>query len=263
MVLFGTSASSAVLTNYLPAHMVYRTPDMQRIYDGFLPTSNGATIPDVDVPVIQMPTMLEVSGANITARQDGDEAGHQFRLYEVAGIAHIDTRDSVRMKPNPCSLPLSEFPHQAYMALGLHHLLQWADKGTVPPRADRMWLDRNEFNDGSRMALDENGNPRGGIRNTYVDVPVAKYTIRPPAITPVIPNGSPYIAAGGQNAANQMCGLSGAQISFTPAKLKTLYRSKKSYVSTVERRLTELEKAGWSLPVYRELSRGDAARVNF
>ena len=32
--------SSGTLINYLPAHMVYRTPDMQRIYDGFLPTSN-------------------------------------------------------------------------------------------------------------------------------------------------------------------------------------------------------------------------------
>ena len=37
MVLGGTSATAATLIAYLPAHMVYRTPDMQRIYDGFLP----------------------------------------------------------------------------------------------------------------------------------------------------------------------------------------------------------------------------------
>ena len=45
--------------------------------------------------------------------------------------------------------------------------------------------------------------------------------------------------------------------------LEELYRTKKNYVSMVERRLTELEKAGWSLPVYRELILADAAKVNF
>ena len=67
MVLGGTSMTAGVLINYLPAHMVYRTPQMQRIYDGFLPMSNGAMIRDVDVPMIHVPTMHEVSG-NITNR---------------------------------------------------------------------------------------------------------------------------------------------------------------------------------------------------
>ena len=41
MVLAGTSQTAGILIGYLPAHMVYRTPQMQRIYDGFMPTSNG------------------------------------------------------------------------------------------------------------------------------------------------------------------------------------------------------------------------------
>ena len=262
MVMSGTSMSAGTLINYLPAHMVYRTPDMQRIFDGFMPTSNGATVPDIDVPIVHVPTMHEVVG-NITTRQDSDTAGKQYRLYEFSGMAHIDTRDSVRMKPNPCALPLSEFPLQAYMSVALNHLFQWVDKGTAPPRAERIWLDHDEHNDGSRMVLDEHGNPRGGIRSTYVDVPIVKYGIRPPATDPVIPNGSPYIAQGGLQAANQMCGLSGSQVPFPEAKLKALYKNKKNYVSMVERRLTELEKAGWSLPVYREVILADAARVNF
>jgi hypothetical protein len=262
MVLAGTSMTAGVLINYLPAHMVYRTPQMQRIYDGFLPMSNGAMIREIDVPLIHVPTMHEVSG-NITNRQDGDEPGKQYRLYEFSGMGHIDTRDSVRMHPNPCVSPLSTFPEQAFMSVALDHLFKWVDAGTVPPRAERIWLDRNEYNDGSMMALDEHGNPRGGIRNTYVDVPTAKYSIRPAAVTPVIPNGSPYIARGGQTAANQMCGLSTAEIAFTPAKLKEMYKNKQGYVKAVEARLTALEKAGWSLPVYREMILSDAAKVNF
>jgi hypothetical protein len=262
MVLAGTSMTAGVLINYLPAHMVYRTPQMQRIYDGFLPMSNGAMIREVDVPLIHVPTMHEVS-ANITNRQDGDEPGKQYRLYEFAGMGHIDTRDSVRMQPNPCQQPLSTFPVQAYMSVALDHLFKWVDQGTVPPRADRILLDRNEYNDGSMMALDDHGNPRGGIRTTYVDVPTAKYVIRPPAITPVIPNAGAYIARGGQNAANLMCNLSTAQIAFEPSKLKSLYKNKQAYVKAVEARLTTLEKAGWSLPLYRGIILGDAAKLNF
>ncbi len=263
MVLAGTSMSAGTVINYLPAHRVFRTPEMQRIYDGFYPTSNGSLIPDVDVPVVHLPTMLEVAAANITDRADSDEPGRQYRLYQVAGMAHIDTRDSVRLKPNPCVLPLSAFPHQAYVAVGLHHLLQWVDKGTVPPRAERIARDNDEQNDGSRMTLDEHGNPRGGIRTPYVDVPVATYGLRPAAVSPVIPNASSYVAAGGQQAANQMCGLSGTQVPFDAAKLKALHKTKKAYTTAFEKRVKELEKAGWSLPLYRELILSDAAKVNF
>jgi hypothetical protein len=262
MVLGGTSMTAGVLINYLPAHMVYRTPQMQRVYDGFLPMSNGAMIRDVDVPMIHVPTMHEVSG-NITNKQDSDEPGKQYRLYEFSGMGHIDTRDSVRLKPNPCADPLSTFPVQAYMSVALDHLLKWVDKGTVPPRAPRILLDRDQSNDGSMMALDQYGNPQGGIRTVYVDVPTAKYVIRPAALNPVVANAAPYIAAGGQNAANLMCGLSTAQIAFAPAKLKELYKSKQGYVKSVETRLTALEKSGWSLPLYREMLLSDAAKVNF
>jgi hypothetical protein len=262
MVLGGTSMTAGVLINYLPAHMVYRTPQMQRVYDGFLPMSNGAMVRDVDVPVIHVPTMHEVNG-NITNKQDSDEAGKQYRLYEFSGMGHIDTRDSVRLKPNPCVDPLSTFPVQAYMSVALDHLFKWVDKGTVPPRAPRILLDRDVSNDGSMMALDAHGNPLGGIRTVYVDVPTVKYVIRPAALNPVVANAAPYIATGGQNAANLMCGLSTAQIAIAPAKLKEMYKNKQGYVKAVETRLTALEKTGWSLPVYREIILADAAKVTF
>jgi hypothetical protein len=263
MVLAGTSATAGTLIQYLPAHAVYRTPDMQRIYDGFMPTSNGATIAQTDVPLIQVPTLHEIRNANITARQDGDEPGNQFRLYEFAGMGHVDSRDNVRLQPNPCKYPTSDFPLQAYMSVALYHLFQWVDKGIVPPRADRVWKDRNEANDGSQMALDEQGNARGGIRNPYVDVPTAKYAVPNEAAAQLIPNPSAYIAARGQAAATQMCGLGAYQIELSKAQLKQLYGNRQSYRNRVEKRLTELERSGWSLPVYREMVLADAARVSF
>jgi alpha/beta hydrolase family protein len=263
MILAGTSATAAVLIRYLPAHMVYRTPDMKSIYDGFMPTSTGANVPQVDVPLIQVPTMTEVSTGTVTARQDGDSAGDQFRVYEFAGMAHVDSRDSVRFRPDPCKHPVSQFPLQAYMSVALHHLFEWVDKGRVPPRAERMLLDRNVTNDGSLMALDDRGNPMGGIRTPYVDVPTAKLGVRNEAAAPPIPDPSAWIAARGPAAAAQMCGLAGYQMRFSEDQLKKSYSNKKSYQDRVARRVDELEKAGWSLPMYRDVILADATKVEF
>jgi len=262
MVLAGTSMSAGTLINYLPAHMVFRTPDMQRIFDGFLPTSVGATIREIDVPLIQMPTMHEVE-TNVPRRQDGDEPGRQFRLYEVAGIGHVDSRDNVRLIPNPCTKPLSALLTQAYFAVGLQHLLRWVDEGIAPPRAPRILLDRDASNDGSEMALDTQGNPLGGIRNPYVDVAVAQYVPVNTAVDPVIPNPSEYVRANGLQGAQIMCRLSAYQLPFSAEKLRELYGSKREYVRRFEARLDELERQGWSLPVYREALLADARRVEF
>jgi hypothetical protein len=264
MVLAGTSQTAGILINYLPGHVVYRTPKMERIYDGFMPTSNGSNITqEVDVPIVHVPTMHEVSGQTITWRQDSDDPGKQYRLYEFSGMAHVDTRDAARMMPNPCAQPLSTYPLQAYMSVALNHLFNWVDKGVAPPRADRIWLDRNEA-DGSPMALDEAGNPRGGIRSPYVDVPVVKYRIRPPVANPFPANPSAWMKANGNEKGGAlMCNLSASQLALSKDDLKKRYKNKKNYVSMVERRVNELEKAGWSLPVYRELILADAAKVDF
>jgi hypothetical protein len=263
MVLAGTSASAAALINYLPAHMVYRLPDMKPIYDGFLPTSTGATIRQIDVPMIQVPTMTEVMSGTATARQDGDDAGNQFRVYEFPGMAHIDSRDAAAYYPNPCKLPISRFPLAAYMSVALNHLWLWVDKGAVPPRADRILVDRNADNDGSLMALDEHGNARGGIRNAYVDVPAKKYGVRNEGAVPPIPNAHPFVAVRGEAAQNQLCGLAGYETAFTPEQLRKLYKNKGEYLRRVERSLDDATRKGWFLPVYRSVVLADAAAIEF
>jgi hypothetical protein len=186
MVLGGTSMSAGTLINYLAVHPRYRTAAMQHIYDGYFPTSNGSEIPRLDVPVVHVPTMHEVE-SNVTRRNDGDAPGDQYRLYEFSGIGHVDSRDNVRLLPNPCANPLSTYPTQAYFALALSHLMRWVDEGVIPPKADRIWIDRNIENDGTQMVLDEHGNPVGGIRNPYVDVPS---TSRPTRSRPSSATGS-------------------------------------------------------------------------
>jgi hypothetical protein len=178
-------------------------------------------------------------------------------------MAHVDSRDSVRLHPDPCVNPVTLFPLQAYVSVGLDHLFKWVDAGVTPPRAPRVLVDRNTSNDGSLMALDAHGNPIGGIRNPYVDVPTAKNGVPNQGATPVIANASAYVAAGGQAAANQMCGLAGYQIAMSKDTLRTLYDNKANYTRLVQAKVDEMEAAGWSLPVYRELILADASAVDF
>jgi hypothetical protein len=262
VVLFGTSMTAATLINYLPDHPYLRAPGGGRIYDGFLPTSTGATIIETDVPLIQIPTMHEVE-SNVPRRQDSDAPGRQYRLYEIAGLGHLDSRDNVRLLPNPCAHELSPLPLQAYIAIGLHHLFRWVDQGIAPPRAPRVLLDRNVDNDGSMALLDEHGNPIGGVRNPYVDVPVATYTPVNVVADPPIANPSDWIQANQPMGAAIMCRLSSYQVPFSAAKLRELYGSRDNYLREFESRLDELEAEGWSLPAYRELILSDARAVQF
>ena len=267
LVLMGTSASARILTTYLPVHATYRMPDKSAIFDGYLPTSIGGneTIPSVDVPVIQMPTMTEVEGGAATGnkyrRPDGDRPGDQFRIYEVAGMSHNDSRDNLTYSPDPCRHPVSRFPEGAGMSVGLHHLIAWVDKGTVPPRAPYIAVDNNAQNDGSPLALDPHGNVTGGIRTTYVDVPTKRYAVPNEANPAPIANPSRHVAAR-QDGAAFYCRIAGYELPLSGDQLKALYRNKQEYQQKVERRLNQLIAEGWFVPAYKQLVLDDAAHTS-
>jgi hypothetical protein len=257
MVLWGTSASSTMVVNYLPTHKALKQANMSNIYDGFMPTMNGTTIAPVDVPIIQVPTQHEYE-VLATATQDSDEPGKQFRVYEFVGMAHLDSRNTrKRLQQEDCLQPLSEFPIDAFASVALHHLLQWVDKGVSPPKAPRVIMDLFTVNDGSLMQLDEFGNAMGGIRNTYVDMPLFKYTMVNPA------NPATTGAGSGRMQTPLLCRLSGYQTAIDAATVKKKYGTPANYVAQVEKRLKELEAQGWSLPVYRDIILGDAKAVKF
>ena len=249
MTLMGTSASSGTVRNYLEAHAALRMPDEAPIFDGFLLTStNGNTpLPVVDVPMIQMPTQTEVvtwAERGIQYRRpDSDEAGNRFRLYEVAGMPHNNSRDNPGFRNDPCTLPVTDFHAGAFTALALNHLVEWIANGKTPPRAPYIDVDQNPAGDGSHLALDEFGNAKGGIRNVWVDVPVATYGV---------------FAVGKTQAQNRLCQLAGTKVPLSDAMRRKLYRNKADYVDKVNRRLQELIAAGWFLPEYADAVRADA-----
>jgi hypothetical protein len=246
LILQGTSQASGVLRTYqAQKHFQARMSDGSPIVDGYLATSTLGSAPMmvVDVPTVHMPTMTEVnSGAasgTLFRRADSDEPGNRYRLYEVAGMPHANGRDTV---PLECALPVSDFPWGAMAAMGLHHLVRWADEGVVPPRAAPLEVD-NDLADGSRLALDANGNVKGGVRNTYVDVPAAMYGV---------PNAPANVF---------LCAIAGWRVPYNEETLRDLYGNKGGYISRLNRRLMELVREGWMLPEYAEDVRADAQSI--
>src|SRR5687767_2448241 len=250
--LMGTSASSGTVRAYLAAHPNLRMPDEKPIFDGFLLTStNGNTpLPTVDVPMIQMPTQTEVvtwAEQGIAYRRpDSDEAGNRFRLYEVAAMPHNNSRDSPGFRNDPCTLPVTDFPAGAFTALALNHLVEWIATGKTPPRAPVIAVDQDTKGDGSHLALDEYGNAKGGIRNVWVDVPIAAYGV---------------MGKGKTTATDRLCLLAGTKVPLPAEKLRTLYRGKDDYTARVEQRLKQLTTEGWFLPEYGDMVRADAKAV--
>ena len=162
MILTGSSASAGVAQQYLTnAHMPMRLSDMKPIYDGFMPTSANGQIPTLDVPTILVPTMRETFQGRGTTQPDTDK----LRIYEFAGMAHIDSRVAGAYYPDPCKYPISRYPMGVMMSVALDKLFGWVDKGAVPPHADRFYVDFNPDNkpeldrkNGELLALDEVGN---------------------------------------------------------------------------------------------------------
>jgi hypothetical protein len=247
--LMGTSASSGTVRTYLTAHPTLRMPDGGPIFDGFLLTStNGNTpLPVVDVPMIQMPTQTEVvtwAEQGIKYRRpDSDEPGNRFRLYEVAGMPHNNSRDNPGFQNDPCTLPVTDFPAGAFTALGLNHLIEWIANGKTPPHAPPIAVDQDAKNDGSHLALDEHGNAKGGIRNVWVDVPIATYGV---------------FGKGKTQQQDRLCQLAGTKVSLADDVLRKLYRGNADYTGRVEQRLKQLIADGWFLPEYADMVRADA-----
>ena len=172
LILMGTSQASAVLETYeQQIHFQNRMPNGKPIMDGYFATSTLSHVPMmiVDVPTIQMPTQTEVTSyAALTGgiqyrRPDSDVPSNRFRIYEVAGMSHANTRDAATYNPNPCTQPMvagSEFPWGAMAAMGLNHLVAWVDHGRVPPRAPYIVVDYDTTNDGSLLSWMLTGTPK-------------------------------------------------------------------------------------------------------
>lgn len=265
IILAGHSQTGSVASYYLrDVHHVQRLADGSSIYDGFFPTGFPfEAYRNVGVPVVHVMSEGDVSRPDFAfrpmyagrryRRDDSDKDGDQYRLYELAGIAHMGTRVAPY---NDTSLWTATFPDQDRVAFGqrmnslphfemfnmcLHHLVQWVVYGSVPPRADRLTLGDDGF-----FASDEHGNTRGGVRCAQMDVPHTHYLANPLGA-----DGRPsYVTVG-------------VDEPFAAATLQRLYGDRATYVERFNTRLDELIAHGWFLSGDAPAMRAEAQQIDF
>jgi hypothetical protein len=138
------------------------------------------------------------------------------------------------------------------MAMGLDHLIQWVDQGKLPPRADRIQVENGA------IVLDAYGNAKGGVRNPYVDVPVAQYGV-PNAAT----GNRANVQINGQQPASFYCGIAGFEFPMKTSDVAQRYLTPANYRKQVNQSLKDATKAGWFLPVYSKQVESDAMKIDF
>jgi hypothetical protein len=265
--VYMTSQGADVLT-YAAAIQTHASLENGKpVYDGFLVKTPGGvgrirrcapavprgdarnTIHNVGVPVIEVVAQGEI-GPDYQ-RPDSDQANDRFRIYEVAGAAHIDMwayrelpimQDQLAATGAPgqgtpawpfnakCDpdIPLQEHPLLKYVFDGAFaNLEEWASKGIAPPKAERITM--------------KDGVAIGGVRNPYVDVPAASYTTTVPG--------------------PGTCRELGSTTPFEPAKIDSLYGSRKKYEAKVAESVDSMVKERWITKSDGQKIKAEAAPV--
>jgi hypothetical protein len=203
-------------------------------------------IKDLNVPVIAVVAQGEVVGSLPYRRPDADGPEGRYRLYEIAGAAHIDkfaystgfpaiadqtaavgsaqgTADWPFTAMCDPPIPLSDHPLLKYSYdAALMNLDAWARKGTAPPKEERVQVTSG---DTPALVLDEFGHAKGGVRSPWVDVPIATYTTTSPG--------------------PGTCAELGHRIPFASDRIKMLYPTAQDYAKKVNADIDALVKAHW------------------
>ncbi len=267
VILAGHSQTGGVVIDYiLNGHDAYRLADGSPVYHGLFPTgstglspagSASVTLGPCDVPIVQVLSDGDISDPNRPGREgrayrrdDSDDQGDRYRLYELAGVAHMGTRyppynDNAMWQDDPLgtagSVPkgaaMNSLPHDELFSMSLHHLTQWVATGVTPPRADRI-----EVGADGLFAKDDCGNSRGGVRCVQMDVPRLRY----------------YSNPGEQEDGTPSFGVVGIEEPLPAETLARLYRDHADYVDRFNRRLDELVEEGWFLAEDAEEMRAEA-----
>jgi Alpha/beta hydrolase domain len=266
VVLAGHSQTGSVTSYYIEsAHDEQRRDDGSPVYDGFFPSGFPYdAFHGVDVAIVQVMSEGDVASPDLSfrpgyggrryRRDDSDEVDDRYRLYELAGVPHMGTRqapfddvslwqsthgeeaakDGVTIGPRMNSLP-----HFELFAMSLDHLVRWVADGTVPPRGERLEVGPDGF-----FAKDERGNTRGGVRCVQLDVPHSTYRANPVTV-----DGTPsWLTVGTDEPLD-------------PEVLRALYGDKAGYLERFSRRVDELVDQGWLLPDDAEAMRREAEEV--
>lgn len=266
VIASGQSQSASRLTTYVNA-----VDPVTQIFDGyFIHGRGGAGAPlsqspqpaiaapnptfirsDVRVPVLTFETETDlILFGYFPARQDDSD---KFRLWEMAGTAHVDLYTLVvgptDLGKDPaaadllvmssviqeafgvsvtltCDKPINSAPQHFVLDAAFAALNKWVTKGTLPPQAPRLDVDAGPPR---TITRDANGNALGGIRTPEVDVPIAAFS------------------GLGNTGVFSFCIAFGTTTPFDAATLSSLYPTHSAYTKAFNTATNSAKKKGFIL----------------
>ncbi|WP_054952017.1 alpha/beta hydrolase domain-containing protein [Flaviflexus massiliensis] len=256
IILAGLSQTGGLARRFIELyHNDLRQDDGSPVFDGYIPAaSGGAALPDVDSKVIELLGEAEFQSVRWSCGVSGQVRGlthrrkdsSSFRLYEVAGMAHRETRfmsdrDKARLKD--CPLPegghWSKFPGSHIYHAVLEVISAWIEDGIEPPASKVI----ETVGDTDEIVRDEYGNARGGVRTTFTDVPTSRLIAATPMGRPSWYHGS--------------------EIPFDQETLIKRYGTVENYQRAVSRNIDSHIDDRLLLPIDGEELRREAIQVTF
>lgn len=235
-LIHGDVGASKPFAHPLPVKVLHLLSDYEATDDGFDPASADPGY-----------RLWEVAGTGHSDYFIGHQsvAGHGPRVlalaakqtpaqYEATLLAAGNYGERVEPELLVCTVAGSAMPMHYATSSAIHQLRRWVESGPAPDNGPRF-----EFAGGTQ-ALDEHGNPLGGIRLPPVDVPVARYL-------------------------STVCQLGGITVPFTDLQLQQLYGTHAEYYDRMAAATDLAVAGGWVLPEDAEdlMARACAARIRF
>ncbi|CAG8176014.1 unnamed protein product [Penicillium salamii] len=247
VVLSGLSQTGGVTRSFVTHSSHLRLPDRSHPFEGYIPCqSGGAALPDnaaakiiellgeSEFPSVRLPCGVSGQVKETTHRRADSDC---FRLYEIAGMAHRESRyasvaDLKRLsvadlKGAQWSTFSNSFIYHAVFEL----MVKWICDGTIPPASAFI----ETIGETDEIVRDKHGNAMNGVRTLHTDVPLAR-------IVAATPKGRP----------SWYCG---SEWPFSEDELRVLYGSVAGYRMLAGAAITNQVQSGFLLPGDAEVLR--------
>lgn len=206
-------------------------------------------------PVISVVSQTLLGLSNFARRPDSDAPGDRYRRYEVPGASHISHGIHGVVRPEDvkkagkqawtlnckeiATYGLTDFPFRYFMDAAFENLDAWVRSDTPPPKTAFINAKTTPGSYAATVEYDHYGNALGGVRSSYLEVPVATYHAESTA---------------GDLASTIACMLSGYKVPLKKDVLARLYPTHDVYVRKVTEKVDELVKE-------RLLTRTDGEKI--
>jgi len=250
LVAYGDSQSAFRLVTYADA-----LQNRDQVYDGIFlnsrfgapaPLNTGITEPvntivrtDVKAKVVDVQTESDLlNGRSLASRQPDSSS---FRLWEVAGAAHVDASEEALQRIQAFrEWPLEQPPLQLSTCTQAMDNLHFNDVIDTVFHILPKWITNAHYTPAKVARLQVNSAGTDYVTNS---LGLTEGGLQLPQVT--VPTGTLH---GLGNTGNGTCSLAGVYAPFSAAQLASLYPTHQAYVAKYTAATTRLEKEGFIQP---------------